>query len=101
MAASGLRTLAGDENGDVGELGEALVGFTIDAAERNAQNFSSMYQDAVAGRATEVGYINGAVVRLAEELGVAVPHNAMLLRQMRMLESANRSAAAAAEGSAA
>ena len=101
MAASGLRTLAGDESGDVAELGEALVGFTIDAAERNAQNFSSMYQDATAGRATEGGDINGAVVRLAEELGVAVPHNAMLLRQMRMLESANRSAAAAAEGSGA
>ena len=57
------------------------------AAEANAKNYSSMYQDAAAGRPTEVGYINGTVVKIAEEHGVAAPCNRLLLQQVRMLEA--------------
>jgi hypothetical protein len=79
--------MQGDAEGDVEELGAALEAFVVDAAERNARNYSSMYQDAAGGRPTEVGYINGAVIRAAEEHGVPVPCNRLLLQQMRMLEA--------------
>lgn len=82
-----LTHMQGDAEGDVEELGAALEAFVVDAAERNARNYSSMYQDAASGRPTEVGYINGAVIRAAEEHGVAVPCNRLLLQQMRMLEA--------------
>jgi len=51
-----------------------------------AANFSSMLQDVRNNRRTEIEAINGAVVRLAEELGVATPINLELLGQVRELE---------------
>ena len=52
---------------------------------RTAGNRSSMLQDVEAGRPTEVEAINGAVVREAEERGVPVPVNRLLLALMRTL----------------
>ena len=69
------------------DLTDKLEQFVVEAAEKNAQNYSSMYQDAAAGRPTEVGYINGTVIKIAEEHGVAVPCNQLLLHQIRMLEA--------------
>lgn len=86
MSAAGLRTMRGDTEGDVGELAIDLEGFVIEALERNAANYSSMCQDIDGGRPTEIEYINGAVVRAAEQLGVEVPCNRMLLNQIRMRE---------------
>lgn len=40
-----------------------------------AEHYSSMYQDIVGGRRTEVDYINGAIVRLGEKHGIATPVN--------------------------
>ncbi|MDR0981482.1 MAG: ketopantoate reductase family protein [Methanocalculaceae archaeon] len=40
-----------------------------------AGHYSSMYQDIVGGRRTEVDYINGAIVRLGEKHGIATPVN--------------------------
>ena len=39
-----------------------------------------MLQDFEAGRRTEIDVINGAVVKAADELGVAVPLNRALMR---------------------
>ena len=47
----------------------------------------SMFQDVADGRPTEVGYINGAVVRAAEAHGAPAPCNRLLLQQIRMLEA--------------
>ena len=69
------------------ELANKLEQFVVEAAEKNAQNYSSMYQDVAAGRPTEVGYINGTVIKIAEEHSVAVPCNRLLLQQMKMLEA--------------
>lgn len=44
-----------------------------------AGHYSSMYQDIAAGRMTEVDYINGAIVRLGEEHGIATPINRMIV----------------------
>jgi ketopantoate reductase len=79
--------LQGAAEGSVPDLAEKLEQFVVDAAVKNANNYSSMYQDAAAGRPTEVGYINGTVVKIAEEHGLPVPCNQLLLQQVRMLET--------------
>lgn len=43
-----------------------------------SENNSSMLQDVMAGRKTEIDQINGAVVRLGESLGTETPVNRML-----------------------
>jgi 2-dehydropantoate 2-reductase len=47
----------------------------VEAARQSAENRSSMLQDLEAGRTTEIDYINGAIVRLAERHGIPVPAN--------------------------
>lgn len=46
----------------------------------------SMLQDVLAGRATEIGSINGAVVTAAVTYGVATPNTLALLTLIRMVE---------------
>jgi len=55
---------------------------------RTADNLSSMQQDIYKGRRSEVEAINGAVVRLAETLGMQAPVNLALLRLVETLEAA-------------
>jgi 2-dehydropantoate 2-reductase len=52
---------------------------------RTAANRASMLQDVDGGRPTEVEAINGAVVREADERGVPVPVNRLLLALIRSL----------------
>ncbi len=47
---------------------------------------SSMWEDLVAGRVTEVEWINGEIVRLAERLGRNAPVNAKLMALIRQAE---------------
>lgn len=73
------------------------LGYDIDADERvdaihtllqkAGPAKASMLQDFEAGRRTEVDVINGAVVRAADEHGVAVPINRSLLRLVYGWES--------------
>lgn len=51
-----------------------------------ARNTSSMLQDVRAGRRTEIDWINGAIVRLAERRRIAVPHNQTLVELVHLLE---------------
>ena len=56
--------------------GEDLVSLVEEVARKTANNRCSMLQDLVAGRPTEIDYINGYIATLGRELGCPCPANA-------------------------
>jgi 2-dehydropantoate 2-reductase len=58
-----------------------MKAWKIDAKAR-----SSMADDLAAGRRTEVDFINGELVRLAEKLGVGAPINRNIVELIRKAE---------------
>jgi 2-dehydropantoate 2-reductase len=83
---------------EVGRVAEAAgVRLTADPAEEalrlarvTAANCSSMLADVRRGAPTEIEALNGAIVRLAEQHGIAVPVNRRLLAQVRALSAAHQ-----------
>lgn len=57
-----------------------------DVCRKTAANKSSMLQDVLNKRETEIDFINGAIVREAEPLGIAVPVNLTLTRLVKALD---------------
>ena len=55
-------------------------------AEATRTNRCSMGQDLDNKRRTEIDAINGAVVREAERLGMAVPYNRMITNLVKVIE---------------
>ena len=53
---------------------------------QTARNPSSMLQDVRAGRRTEIDWINGAIVRLAEKHHIPVPRHRQLVELVRFVE---------------
>ncbi|MEM1873160.1 MAG: 2-dehydropantoate 2-reductase, partial [Acidilobaceae archaeon] len=68
------------------ELPEDPLEYLRRVAEATGENRSSMLADVEACRRTEVDYINGAVVRAAEELGLRAPVNRVLYELVKALE---------------
>jgi 2-dehydropantoate 2-reductase len=58
-----------------------------DVVRDTARNRSSMLQDVVAGRSTEVDYLSGYVVRTGAALGVPTPVHAELWSAVQALSS--------------
>ena len=52
-------------------------------ANTTAENYSSMVQDIRTGRATEIDYINGYIVRRGEEMGIRCVMNYMLMHMVK------------------
>ncbi|MGN7414250.1 ketopantoate reductase family protein [Paenibacillus sp. SAF-068] len=52
----------------------------VSVCRSTATNTSSMLADVLAGRGTEVGSINGHIVRMARELGLAAPTHEILIQ---------------------
>lgn len=55
--------------------------------EATATNISSMLQDVLRKKRTEVDFINGVIVRQAQGLGIPAPVNTMLLDLVKTIES--------------
>ena len=62
----------------------------LEAARLTAENRSSMLQDLDRGAPTEIEVMNGAVVREADRLGIAVPMNRSLAEAVRAREASPR-----------
>jgi 2-dehydropantoate 2-reductase len=62
---------------------ESLEEVVLDVAAKTAQNTSSMLQDVRAGRATEIDYINGYIVKRGKEIGVDVRFNERLVEMVK------------------
>jgi 2-dehydropantoate 2-reductase len=56
-------------------------------AEKTGRNRSSMLQDFDRRRPSEIDFINGAILREAEELGVEVPVNRAVTRLVQALDA--------------
>jgi 2-dehydropantoate 2-reductase len=70
-------------------IDEARIRQQVDHALANHRDHrASMLQDRLAGRQTEIGSINGAIVREAERYGVATPVTAVLADLMRLIDAA-------------
>ncbi|MCL6699308.1 2-dehydropantoate 2-reductase [Sphingomonas sp. NSE70-1] len=90
---------AGIEPAKVGAVGPALLPTVIGSPDWLFRNLfmkawkidekarSSMADDLAAGRKTEVDYINGELVRLADRLGVDAPVNRKVVELIRKAES--------------
>jgi len=59
----------------------------LDVARKTGANRSSMLQDFDRKRETEIDFINGAIVREAETLGIPVPVNAAVTRLIKTLDA--------------
>lgn len=55
--------------------------------EATAGNISSMLQDIRNKKRTEIDFINGVIVRLAQELGIPAPINSILVDLVKVIES--------------
>jgi 2-dehydropantoate 2-reductase len=51
-----------------------------------AEHISSMLQDIKRGKMTEIDYLNGAIVKLGEDLGIKTPVNETITRIIKALE---------------
>lgn len=54
--------------------------------EATAQNISSMLQDVLRKKRTEVDFINGVIVRQGQELGIPTPVNSILVDLVKTIE---------------
>lgn len=61
----------------------------IAVCEGTAGNINSMFQDIRAGRRTEIDFINGALAKQAEDLGISAPVNRTLSLLIKALEAAS------------
>ncbi|MCS1350611.1 ketopantoate reductase family protein [Mechercharimyces sp. CAU 1602] len=77
-------TVARAEGVDVGELG-ALKEKVATVYQLTAANTSSMLQDRKAGRRTEIQSINGAIVKIGRQHGIATPIHSLLVHLVEAL----------------
>lgn len=85
MAAAVAEAVAVGEGLGISFLHQDMLEAVREVAHRTAANVSSMRQDLAAARPTEIAYINGAVTRQGESLGIPTPvnHTLTLLVQAR------------------
>lgn len=65
---------------------EDFVALTYDVATKTSENKNSMLQDVLKQKKTEIDFINGRILKYAEEIGINVPINATLTYLIKGLE---------------
>ena len=67
---------------------ESAAKAAIDTARETAENRCSMLQDLEAGRMTEIDYLNGAIIHVADQHDVPVPANRTVTALVRRVSAA-------------
>jgi len=87
-----LLDLVAEESAKIVELAGVSLAYpdikskVYDVCEATAENTSSMLQDILRGKRTEIDAINGAIVEKAKELNIGAPVNEMLACLVKTLE---------------
>jgi len=68
------------------DFDKRIIDETIERLKKS-DNLSSMYQDIMKGKRTEIDFLNGAVVELGKKYGVDCPINESLVVMIKYLES--------------
>jgi 2-dehydropantoate 2-reductase len=63
------------------------LGKVESVCEATAKNISSMLQDVLKGKRTEIDFINGVIIRQAHSLGIPTPVNEVLYRLVKTIET--------------
>jgi 2-dehydropantoate 2-reductase len=71
---------------DPDEYWEKKGGASIDSLPLSVRHYTSAVHDAVRKRKTEVDFINGAICREGEKLGIPTPYNEMIWRLAKVME---------------
>ncbi len=69
----------------------------LDTMSKFSSHYSSMYLDHQAGKLTEIDYINGAILKIAEKKGIEVPVNQLLTRAIKEIEGKRMTCASSGE----
>jgi 2-dehydropantoate 2-reductase len=93
---AGVQSLARAAVAEAVQVAEALaihlpyddaVIHALAVAQATSANRSSTLQDVLRGSPSEIATINGAVVRYAQQLGIPVPVNKLLVELMEVIDS--------------
>ena len=63
---------------------------TINKAIKGSRNLSSMHQDIIKGKKTEIDYLNGTVVKLGKKYGIKCHVNEALVMIIKEMENINK-----------
>ena len=94
-AMQGLRALCEEISAIAIAAGQAaaineLEARVIETLTTTADNYSSMYQDIAHHRETEIDYLNGYLVAVAQQQGISCENNLKLIEQVKALPSFSR-----------
>ncbi|MFC1753197.1 ketopantoate reductase family protein [Thermoproteota archaeon] len=64
-----------------------IIDKTEAVCEATAQNISSMLQDVLRSKKTEIDSLNGAIIRQGQSMGIATPVNSLLVNLIKAIES--------------
>jgi len=62
----------------------------INSAIKDSRNISSMQQDLIKGKKTEIDYLNGAVVKLGKKYGIKCPVNEAFVMIIKVMEKSGK-----------
>lgn len=86
LLSSAIREAGAVAEAEGAAVREDIVPYASDIAEHTGSNRSSMRQDVEAGRRTEIGAMNGEIVRRGDDHGLDTPVNRTLTDLVRLTE---------------